>query len=246
MDKHGISFDSILTTLKSLPPSSAVLLQAACHNPTGADFSKQQWQTILEVIRDHHLFPIFDNAYQGFGISIEEDPYPIRLFYENNIEMAIATACSKNFGLYGERVGALIFSLHEASIKEPLMSHIRRMIRSQYSSPPRHGAKIVGQILSNPELEVVWKNELDAMRHRVQNMRNAFAKGLIAKTQNPLYHYIQEQSGFFSLLNLNEKQVIKLREEKAIHLPLNGRINMAGLTSVNLDYCLDALAEELK
>ncbi len=244
-EKHKIRFDEIKECLSNLPSSSVVLLQSACHNPTGADFSKNQWKELMNIIKDKHLFPLFDNAYQGLGTSIDEDVYPLRLFYENKIAMMIATANSKNFGLYGERIGALVFSMPKAPFRLDILSQVRIIIRSHYSSPPIQGAKIVGGILNDPVLKKEWETELKSIQERILTMRNSFANELISKSQNADYIFLNRDKGLFSLLGLNEEQVLKLRENNGIYMPLNGRINMAGLTSSTINYVTDSIVKVL-
>jgi aspartate/tyrosine/aromatic aminotransferase len=242
---HKIRFDEIKSCLSKLPPSSIVLLQAACHNPTGADFSKEEWQELMELIKEKKLFPLFDNAYQGLGISIEEDVYPLKLFHKNKIDMMIATANSKNFGLYGERIGALIFSLPGAPHRMDVLSQIRIIIRSHYSSPPIQGAKIVGEILEQPALRKEWEAELKAILNRIHTMRTAFTKELISQSKNSKFTFLNHDKGFFSLLGISEEQVLALREKNGIYMPLNGRINMAGLTASTINYVSRSIANIL-
>jgi len=243
--QHKIRFNEIKDFLLNLPSSSIVLLQSACHNPTGADFSKEEWQEVMELIKEKKLLPIFDNAYQGLGASIEEDVYPLQLFHKNKVDMLIATANSKNFGLYGERIGALIFSLPNAPFKLDILSQVRRIIRSHYSSPPIQGAKIVGEILNSPILKKEWEKELKGIHTRILEMRTAFTKELIFKSKNSGYAFLYQDKGFFSLLGLSEEQVLTLREKQGIYMPLNGRINMAGLTSSTINYVTDSIAKVL-
>lgn len=239
--EHKVLFEQAIDALKKLPQGCIILFQPSCHNPTGAEFSKDEWKILLKLVQEREFLPLFDNAYQGFGRSLEEDVYPIQLSYENGVEMVIAMGCSKNFGLYGERLGALIFSLSEGKQRVALMSQMRKTIRSQYSSPPLHGAKIVGEIFQSLELTRLWKEELLEMRVRLTQLRTLFAKQMITKTANPLYHSLEKEKGFFSLLGIPEEQVTYLREEKGIYMLNNSRINISGLNAANLDYVIDSL-----
>ena len=238
---HCINFEGMLQAIEKLPPGSAVLLQTACHNPTGADLNQKQWQEVLEVLKKGRLLPFFDNAYQGFGQSLEEDVYALRLCHEMGMEMVISSSCSKDFGLYGERVGVLIFRINHPNDRALISSQMKVIIRSIYSSPPGHGARIVAKILNNKELTARWKEELGGMRTRLQEMRVALAAGLTQKLKNDRYQFLERERGFFSILGIDETQVLNLRQTKGIYLPNNGRINIAGLTPSNLDYVINAL-----
>lgn len=241
VEKHAREIDAMIAFLKTLPSGSLVLLQTACHNPTGSDLTQKEWQAILKVMQEGRLLPFFDNAYQGFSQSIEEDVYPIQLFMQHGMEMLIATSCSKNFGLYGERVGALFLIVQDPAAKKAIGSQIKQLIRSMYSTPPIHGGRLVAEILHHPQLKKNWLHELDNMRSRVQEMREALTAGLLSKSGNPMYQFLEEENGFFSLLGISEKDVLRLRQEKGIYMPSNGRINIAGLTPYNIEYVIDAL-----
>jgi aspartate/tyrosine/aromatic aminotransferase len=230
---HEVDFEPMVEALKKLPAGCAVLLQNACHNPTGADLSDVQWQTLVKIFQECQLVPFFDNAYQGFGYGMDKDVYPIRLFLDNGLDLIVANSYSKNFGLYGERVGSLFIV---TSNKRAVLSQLKRNVRSIYSTPPCHGAKIVSTILSDPKLRQEWMEELGDMRQRIESMRKNLAEGL-----GDTYQFLRSQKGFFSLLGLSEAQVLYLREAKSIYMPLNGRINIAGLTPSHLTYVIDAL-----
>lgn len=239
--KHVLDFEGMCQSLKTLPQNTTVILQTGCHNPTGRDLSKKEWETLLDIFKTQKLFPFFDNAYQGFSESEEKDVFPIRLFWKEELEMMIASSCAKNFGLYSERVGALTLVINDESRLKVISSHLKQIIRSIYSSPPAHGARIVGWILKDPVLKKRWLDELSNMRLRINSMRESFAEGLISKSGNSRYQFLREESGFFSLLGISKEQVMKLKEDKGIYMPENGRINIAGLTPNNLDYVIDAL-----
>jgi aspartate/tyrosine/aromatic aminotransferase len=238
--KAAIDFDKMKEALDEMPPGSIILLQTACHNPTGASFTREQWEIVGKIILEKRLFPFLDNAYQGFGKSLEEDVAPIRIFLNMGLEMFIATSCSKNFGLYGERVGALIYvSNHKDSLPK-VSSQLKKIVRSFCSTPPIHGAAVVREILNSPELKEEWKAEVEQMRKRVATMRHTFSEALNSKSGKN-YSFIHNQEGFFSMLNVSEEQVLNLRHTHGIYLPTNGRINIAGLTVSNLEHVVDAL-----
>jgi aspartate/tyrosine/aromatic aminotransferase len=240
--RHVRDVESMLQFLQKLEPSSIVLFQTRCHNPTGSDLNLKEWTAVLEVVKERKLFTFFDNAYQGFAESIEKDVFPIRLFQQHKMEMAIASSFSKNFGLYGERIGALHLVLNAPDAKKRVASQIKQIIRSIYSTPPIHGGRLIATILKDPDLKKFWNDEVDNMRTRVKEMRQILASGLISKSGSPHYQFLESEQGFFSLLGISEEKVKILRSEKGIYLPTNGRINIAGLTPYNVEYVIDAIA----
>jgi aspartate/tyrosine/aromatic aminotransferase len=246
-DPHTLALDfpGMCTALRTLPPHSIVLLHASCHNPTGVDPSPEQWQELSNLIKQRHLIPFFDLAYQGFGSGLAEDVYPIRLFAQENHEMFIAYSYSKNFGLYGERVGLFAALTHESEITKRLSSQFKRIVRTMYSNPPLHGSRIVSTILKSSELCSEWENELKGMRQRIKEMRESLVQRLNAHHVRLNTPAINAQQGIFSFLGLDEDQVRFLRETHAIYMPDNGRINVAGLNESNIDYVAKALSTVL-
>lgn len=238
---HHLDFPGMCSDIKEMPPGSVILLHAGCQNPTGVDLSHDQWKQLSVAIKKQHVIPFFDFAYQGFGAGVDEDAFPIRLFAEEGHEMLVASSCSKNFGLYGERVGLLsILCEHKGSV-QPIASQVKQLIRSNYSNPPRHGAQVVATILSSPDLKKAWLEDVENLRSRIKEMRHVLALKLQEKSGGQDWSLIEKQKGFFFLLQLSSEQVQRLIHEYAIYMPPNGRINIAGLNQHNMDYVVDAI-----
>lgn len=236
-----LDFKGMCEGINNLPSSSIILLHASCHNPTGVDPTLEQWQILSELIRKRNLFPFFDFAYQGFGDSIDGDAQAIRLFALSGHEMMISYSYSKNFGLYGERVGLISVITSEESTVPSIGSQIRILIRGNYSTPPLYGARIVSTVLQSEELKQNWKNELKTMCERVKEMRKTLVELLRVNGKNDNFSPILQQKGLFSFIGLSKNQVDRLREEYAIYMPSNGRINLAGLNNQNIEYVAKAL-----
>jgi aspartate/tyrosine/aromatic aminotransferase len=236
----AFDFNKLCGFIPSMERGSVILLQASSHNPTATDPSHAQWEELASLIKQQELLPFFDFAYQGFGMGIEEDAFSVRLFAERFEEMLVAYSFSKNFGLYGERVGVL-FIKARADMLEKIMSQIKLVIRENYSTPPCHGARIVKTIYGNHDLKALWQMELKNMRERVMAMRRTFASGLAAKKSALDVNAINKQSGLFAFLGLGKDQVGRLIREYGVYLPSNGRINLAGLNSNNIEYVIDAI-----
>ncbi|MCH9610987.1 MAG: Aspartate aminotransferase [Chlamydiales bacterium] len=217
---------------ESMSPNSVVLLQPCCHNPTGCDYTKEQWEAIAEIVKRKNLLPLFDMAYQGFGLGVEEDAYAVRYFAESSHPFMLAISHSKIFGLYRERTGALF--VRHSGVKR-LESQLRRLVRGIYSNPPSHGASIVAHILSHPDLKDQWLIELAAMRQRIVWMRAQLA------AQLPGFEFLLDQRGMFSYTRLSREQVLRLRSEYGIYMTEDGRINVAGLNSKNVGYVSKAI-----
>ncbi|PPT75013.1 aromatic amino acid aminotransferase [Xanthomonas arboricola pv. populi] len=239
---HGLNFDGMLADLAKLEPGTVVLLHACCHNPTGADLSKDQWKQVAGLLKERNLFPFVDIAYQGFDKGIESDAYAVRLLAAEGIDSyVVASSYSKSFSLYGERVGALSVVSATAAEAKAVQSQVKRIIRTIYSSPSTHGAALVAGVLTSPELRDLWEQELTEMRERIHALR----AGLVAKLATlgaPEFEFIQRQAGMFSYSGLTRTQVDRLRDEFAIYAVGTGRICVAALSQRNLDYVAQAVA----
>ncbi|MCA9108022.1 MAG: aspartate/tyrosine/aromatic aminotransferase [Planctomycetales bacterium] len=241
---RALDFDAMVNALKGAAPGDAVIVHASCHNPSGVDPNADQWAALTEVIRAQRLLPVIDCAYQGFGRGLEEDVVGLRLLAESG-ETLIASSFSKNFGLYGERVGALTLVGPTTDATAAAHSQAKACVRANYSNPPRHGASVVASILSDDELTKTWHAELAGMRDRIQQMRDAFVQAMNARVPDRDFSFIREQLGMFSFSGLNPMQVDRLKNEFGIYIVGSGRINVAGITSANIDRLCDSIAAVL-
>jgi aspartate/tyrosine/aromatic aminotransferase len=238
-----LEFDRMVQYLRNLTPGTAVVLHACCHNPTGADLSMDQWKILLKIFKENGLLPFFDFAYQGFGISLEEDAKVIRLFAAEGMEMLVACSHSKNFGLYSERIGALYVVSESAKTAEAVQSKLKTIVRTNYSNPPRHGAAIIAHILSEPVLKKMWEQEVESMRSRIEKMRRLLVEALTERSLKRNYLYLSDRVGMFCFSGLKKAEVERLQKEFAIYMPLDGRINIAGLSEKNLLTVVDAITK---
>ena len=223
--KHGD-----VESVASLPQGTAVLFHGCCHNPTGLDPSREEWQQLSQIVRDSGLIPVFDIAYQGFGDGLEQDAASIRLFAEAGHEMVVAQSYSKNFGLYGERAGTLFVLSGEGTVP----GVVKRSIRSTYSNPPIHSLSIVGTVLRDAELCSLWESELAAMRERLHQIRTKLGEALGRPE-------LLQERGMFSYLGLTKEQVERLKAEFAIYTAGGGRINISGLSDETLPRFIEAM-----
>ena len=241
----GVKFDAMLAALKTLPLRSIVLLHACCHNPTGVDLSRAQWDTLIPVLRERQLIPYLDLAYQGFGDGIQEDAYAARALASAGLSFFIANSFSKSMSVYGERCGALSVvcpNAHEAGL---VLGQLKFTIRRNYSSPPIHGGQIVATVLTEPELRASWERELGAMRERILAMRKKLHGVLAAKVPGRNFDYFLTQRGMFSYTGLSPQQVDTLRETHGVYMVRSGRICVAGLNNGNVEATAVAIAAVL-
>lgn len=240
-----LDFEGLRRSIQEMKPGSVMLLHGSCHNPTGIDPTPVQWKEIAALLKEHRIIPLIDVAYQGFGDSMEADTHSVHLFAEEGQEFFITYSFSKNLGLYGERAGLFAMVLPDPVHVPTLSSHIKRIIRSSYSNPPIHPARIVTTILESPDLYKEWMSELSVMRDRLNEMRHAFSSGLEAVNISNLAEMVRKQRGVFSFIGLTPQHVYQLRQEYAIYMPSNGRINIAGFNWDNIDYVVNALSKVL-
>jgi len=241
----SLDFDAMLASLKTVPAGDIVLLHACCHNPSGVDLSPEQWRTVAALGKEKGWMAFLDFAYQGFGDGVDEDRCAVEEFAATGADFFVASSFSKNFGLYNERTGAITIVSPTAAESAIAMSHLKTTIRVIYSNPPAHGGLVVATILSDEKLHQQWLLELTAMRDRIKAMRVALVAGLESRGVEGDFSYITSQRGMFSFSGLSDSIVDWLKENKSIYVVGGGRINLAGLTSSNIDYVCDAIAEAL-
>ena len=234
---QSVLFERMVEALSGAAPGDAVLLHASCHNPTGANLSADQWRAISDLIAARGLMPLVDIAYQGYGRGLDEDAAGLRMLLAAVPEMLVAVSCSKSFGLYRERAGAIYAACGNAGAVPALRSNLAALARVNYSMPPDHGSAIVSTILGDEALKANWMAEIESMRLRITAIRERLAAGLSRRWQ--VATAIREQEGMFSLLPLEAADVLKLRAEQAIYMPTSGRINIAGLKTAEVDAVIE-------
>ncbi|WP_397376851.1 amino acid aminotransferase [Pseudomonas sp.] len=242
---HGVNRAGMLEDLRNLPARSVVVLHACCHNPTGVDLSLDDWKAVLDVVREREHVPFLDIAYQGFGDGIEQDAFAVRLFAASGIPFFVSSSFSKSFSLYGERVGALSIITGSQEEAGRVLSQAKRVIRTNYSNPPTHGATVVASVLNSPELRAMWEEELAGMRERIRGMRMAMVEQLAALNCKRDFSFVAQQRGMFSYSGLTAEQVERLKNEFGIYAVSTGRICVAALNSRNLPAVTQAIAQVL-
>jgi len=238
----GVRFADMLAALDKLPPKSIVLLHACCHNPTGVDLTRAQWDELIPLLKRRNLIPYLDLAYQGFGDGIAEDAYAIRAIAAAGLPAFVANSFSKSMSVYGERAGALSVVCPDAKQAALVLGQLKFTVRRNYSSPPIHGGQIVARVLTDPELRPLWETELAAMRTRMLAMRQTLHGVLSAKLPGRDFGYFLSQRGMFSYTGLSAAQVDRLREEFAVYLIRSGRLCVAGLNKGNVEATAQAIA----
>lgn len=242
---RGVDFEGMVKSLESFPAKTLVILHACCHNPTGADLTPDQWKKIISICQTRQLIPFLDIAYQGFATGIEEDGAAVQLFANSGMSFFVSSSFSKSFSLYGERVGALSIVTQSKEESARVLSQLKRVIRTNYSNPPTHGAAIVAMVLNSPKLRQMWEDELAEMRERIKAMRHGLNKKLAAAGAQQDFSFIETQRGMFSYSGLTAGQVANLQEQDGIYALSTGRICVAALNTKNLDRVAQAIARVL-
>ncbi|WP_460410277.1 MULTISPECIES: amino acid aminotransferase [unclassified Pseudomonas] len=243
---NRLDVDAMLAVLNQVPNGDVVLLHACCHNPTGFDLSHDDWQRVLDVVRSRNLLPLIDFAYQGFGDGLEQDAWSTRLFAAEVPELLITSSCSKNFGLYRDRTGALIVCAKSAEKLIDIRSQLANIARNLWSTPPDHGAAVVATILADPELKARWADEVEAMRLRIAQLRSGLVEALEPHGLRERFAHIGVQRGMFSYTGLSPEQVKQLREHHSVYMVSSGRANVAGIDATRLALLAEAIASVCK
>jgi len=239
---NALNVEAMIAALTHVPKGDVVLLHACCHNPTGFDLAPRDWKRVLEVVKARELLPLIDFAYQGFGDGLEQDAFAVRLFAAELPELLITSSCSKNFGLYRERTGALIVCAEHAEKLQDVRSQLAFIARNLWSTPPAHGAAVVASILHDDELKALWIDELNSMRERIASLRHGLVEALQPHGLSERFAHIAQQRGMFSYTGLSPTQVQRLRDEFSVYMVGSGRANVAGLDAQRIDQLASAIA----
>ncbi len=242
---QGLKVDAMLTAFEHIPAGDLVLLHGCCHNPCGVDLDPPHWDAIAALAVKRGFTPFVDLAYLGLGLGLNEDAYGVRKLAATMPEMLVASSCSKNFGLYRERVGALSIVSPTVAQAEVVYGQVQNVARGIYSMPPNYGGALVGRILNDPKLRTQWDRELTEMRDRINNLRAELAQKFATRLTTNRFDFIPRQRGMFSFLGLSKEQVQLLKTKYSIYLVDSSRINVAGINSRNIDYFCDAVCSVL-
>lgn len=241
-----VRFDDMTAYLQGLDKGDIILLHPCCHNPTGRDLTQEQWDSVLQLIKDRGLIAFMDIAYQGFGTDMDTDAYAIRKAVDMGVTLIVSNSFSKNLSLYGERVGGLSVVCPTSDEAERVFGQLQFTVRRIYSSPPSHGGHIVDIVMNDDKLYQQWVSEVYEMRDRIKAMRQKLKATLEAKIPDQNFDYLTEQNGMFSFTGLTPEQVDRLQKDFGIYMVSNSRMCVAGLNSRNIDYVANAMADVLK
>ncbi len=243
--QHILDFDGMMSDLAHVNAGDIVLLHACCHNPSGADLNPEQWRALAELLNNKGAIPYIDMAYLGLGDGIDEDAYGVRYLAEHCPELVVAMSCSKNFGLYRERVGSIMVVAADAKAAQICKSQLLNVAREIYSMPPSYGAALVDIILNDAALKHNWNDELIHMRERINSLRAQFRESLKRSGAGDRFDYIVNEKGMFSFLGLTAEQVQTLKQDHHIYMVDSSRINIAGLSTNNMAYTVESVMSVL-
>jgi aspartate aminotransferase len=243
--EHRVDFEAMVHAVEHIHTGDVLLLHGCCHNPCGADLSQEQWHVLAELCARQQVIPFIDLAYQGLSEGIEEDAYGVRLMAEHVPELIVVASCSKNFGLYRERVGSVSVVARDSKARDVALSNLSSVARGLYSMPPDHGAAIVDRVLHDTALRQQWEAEVGEIRSRINGIRARFVGKLTERGTAMDFSFIEHERGMFSFLGLSKAQVIRLREEFHVYMIETSRVNLAGLNASNMDYVADSIAAVL-
>lgn len=236
VDETGaLGFEAMIAALRKAMPGDVALIHGSCHNPTGVDLNLAQWEAVADTLAERGVTPLIDIAYQGFGEGLDEDAAGLRLVVRKLPEVLIAVSCSKNFGVYRDRVGAAMVVAQTSAEADAAASRMGAIGRTLYSMPPHHGAAVVATVLGDPGLKAEWQAELAAMRDRMRALRADLADALRRATNSARFDSIATGNGMFARLGLSTAQIDRLRDERAVYAISDSRINIAGLPGDRLE-----------
>jgi len=244
-ERKSLDLDAMLDALHDIPKGDVILLHASCHNPTGIDPDEAQWREIADVIVERELLPFVDIAYQGFSSGLDPDVFIARELAGRVPEMIVCSSCSKNFGLYRDRVGALFIVTADSKTRDIAQSQANNLVRTMYSMPPDHGAAVVETILHDEKLRARWVEELGEMRERLHDMRQLLDDALRAEAPEHDFSHVVRARGMFCFLGISTEQVRRLKKDHAVYMVDSSRINIAGITAGNVGHIARSVAAVL-
>jgi len=236
-----VDFDAMMQDLAGIGADDVVILHGCCHNPTGANLTAEQWDKLTDHFERTGALPFVDFAYQGFGDGLDADAAAVRKMAARLPQMLLAASCSKNFGLYRDRVGVALVISESAEVQVKAKGALASMNRVNFSFPPDHGAKVVEIILNDPDLRAEWQEELEEMRQRMLLLRKGLAEALRRESNSDTFDFVARHRGMFSRLGLPNDQVLKLRDDFGIYMVGDSRVNIAGLKEDDLDEMAKAI-----
>ena len=243
--EHRVDFEGMVKAVEAIHSGHVLLLHGCCHNPCGADLSREQWHVLAELCQRRKVVPFIDLAYQGLSQGLEEDAYGVRIMAEHVPELIVVASCSKNFGLYRERVGSVSVVAADTGSRDRILTNLANVARGLYSMPPDHGAAIVDRVLHDAELRRLWESEVGEIRERINGLRQLFVEKITERKTPRDFSFIAHERGMFSFLGISKEQVVRLREEFHVYMLESSRINLAGINSSNVDYVVDSIAKVL-
>lgn len=238
----GLDFAGCIEDIRKIPEGSIILLHACAHNPTGVDPLPEQWKELSAVVKSRNLLPFFDMAYQGFASGdVNKDAFGLRQFIADGHLVLLTQSYSKNMGLYGERTGALTIVCTNKEEAAKVESQVKILVRPMYSNPPRHGARLVTEVLTDPALRSEWLVDVKTMADRIITMRHKLKEGLAREGSIRNWQHITDQIGMFCFTGMTPDQVEKITKDFSVYLTKDGRISVAGISSSNVDYLAHAM-----
>ncbi len=244
-EQHVIRVDAMLDALRAIPKGHTVLFHACCHNPSGLDPSEDNWRAMTDIVVERELLPFIDMAYQGFARGLDEDAFAVRHMASRVQELIVSSSCSKNFGLYRDRVGTLSVMAADVATSATIRSQLSYIARTIYSMPPDHGAAIVNAVLSDPSLTTKWHAELADMRRRLRDMRTLLNDALKEKAPDHDFSHLVRATGMFCFLGISAAQIDALKKDFGVYIVNTSRINVAGITPDNVEYLAESIAAVL-
>jgi len=243
----GLDFAGAMKDISAIPEGSVILLHACAHNPTGVDPNPEQWKEMSAVIKARNLLPFFDMAYQGFASGdVDRDAFALRQFIDDGHTVLLAQSFAKNMGLYGERAGAFTVVCSSTEEAARVESQVKIIVRPMYSNPPRHGARIAAEVLTNAPLRAEWLVDVKGMADRIITMRTQLRDGLTKEGSSHNWQHITDQIGMFCFTGMTPEQVANITKKHSVYLTKDGRISMAGISSKNVAYLAAAMHDVTK
>lgn len=234
------SFEEQVDRLLQKQKRLLIILNTPAHNPTGYTLSTQDWERVIEIIKEksnnneYKIILFVDIAYIDY---CDNDARKFMLLLGGlpiNVLSIVAFSMSKGYTFYGLRSGAIIAVSSDKDITDEFYNSCSHSNRGVWSNGTRSAMEVLARIYSDSNI----LNSVVEERNKYKSLLNDRAMAFVENAEKQQLEICPYKDGFFiSIPCENPIEVSKkLQENYAFLVPLNKGLRFAAC-SVSLDKC---------
>lgn len=225
-----------------------IVLNDPCQNPTGYSLSNEEHLELIERLNElsneFNITVLYDIAYLDYDGNNRSIHKIFKNILNNEIKFlpVFTASCSKVFGMYGFRVGALFTFIKDETLKNEITDALEAQIRGTYSSPNGPAINSLAVALNSDDLtklsDEIYNNTLILEKR---------TKYFIECLNNANIKHLPYVSGFFVCLPCEDAAALcdKLQSKHTYLIPIASNIVRIAVCSLNKDEIVE-LVEVLK